>query len=181
MNQTRKIHQWTSRDKFLYFLAMIPFGIAFIGSIVLTATISIFFPIILIILFLVANFFQAGACVSCPYQGKFCPAILGVYLWNFLSTRIYKNRLFNQKFNKINASLAELCFLVILVLICISLFTLNILYPIIAIGLIILHFALFFAFICPKCGYNGTCPGGHTACKLSKKKCARYLGIEVDD
>ena len=162
-------YQWTKKDKFIYFLVMIPFLVAFIGSLVMMGRIAIILPIFVIILFLLTGVFQAGCCVGCPYRGKYCPAIFGIYPANIFSMWLYKNREFDQKFFNTNANMAETLLGVILILSGYFLATINWLYALAYVLLAVLHFALFMVFICPKCSYNETCPGGVFSCRLMKR------------
>ena len=153
-------YQWTKKDKWLYALSMLPFLVVFLGTIYLLSTFSVILALILVILFLVTNLFQAGCCVGCPYQGEYCPALCGVYLGNILSGILYKNRKFNQDFFNRNAQWGEL------------LLVLTILFPVYWIVrtswllmpvyflLLIAHFLLFMPTQCENCSYNTTCPGG---------------------
>jgi hypothetical protein len=153
-------YQWTRKDKWLYALSMIPFLIVFIGTAYLLTTYSIYLTLILVALYCITNIFQAGCCVGCPYQGKYCPALCGVYPGNLLSGILYKNRQFDEKFFNRNATAGETMVLVI------ALYPLYwiirtswILVPIYLL-LIMAHFAIFMPTQCEKCGYNTTCPGG---------------------
>ena len=87
-----KPYEWTKRDKWLYALSMIPFLIVFVGTAYLLATYSIYLAIILVVLYVITNIFQAGCCVGCPYRGRYCPALFGVYLGNLLIEGITSER-----------------------------------------------------------------------------------------
>jgi hypothetical protein len=155
-----KSYQWTAKDKWLYALSMIPFLIVFIGAAYLLSTYSIYLTITLIALYLITNIFQAGCCVGCPYRGKYCPALFGVYLGNLLSGILYKNRQFDEKFFKRNAAAGETMVLVIAVFPLYWIFQTSwVLVPIYLI-LIGAHLAIFMPTQCGKCSYNTTCPGG---------------------
>ncbi|MGD8456030.1 MAG: hypothetical protein PVF83_06580 [Anaerolineales bacterium] len=159
-------YQWTRKDKQLYALSMLPFVIVFIGTAYLLSTYSIYLALILVGLYLLTNVFQAGCCVGCPYRGKYCPALCGVYLGNLLSGFLYKNREFDQKFFDRNAAAGE------------TMVLLTALYPLywvartswilVPIYLLLLaaHFAIFMPTQCDKCAYNTTCPGGQTWLKF---------------
>ncbi len=88
-------YQWTTRDEWLYWLSMIPFLVVFIGAILLLSTYSVWLSVLLVFFYMLTNIFQAGCCVGCPYRGKYCPALFGVYLGNFLSGILYPNREFD--------------------------------------------------------------------------------------
>jgi hypothetical protein len=157
-----KPYEWTNKDKWLYALSMIPFLIVFIGTAYLLATYSIYLTIILVAMYILTNVFQAGCCVGCPYRGKYCPALFGVYLGNFLSGILYKNREFDEKFFKMNAAAGETMVLVIAVFPLYWVYRTSwVLVPIYLL-LIAAHLVLFMPTQCEKCSYNTTCPGGQT-------------------
>jgi hypothetical protein len=164
-------YKWTRHDKGLYVLSMIPFAIVFVGTAYLLATYSIYLLIILIALYIIINIFQAGCCVGCPYQGKYCPALGGVYLANMLSTVLYKNRQFDQKFYNRNATAAEINLLVMAIFPLYWVFKAGWYLVLLYVILLAAHFFLFMPTQCEKCSYNGTCPGGQTW-----KKCRGWLG-----
>lgn len=174
MDINKNVYRWTKRDKLYYFIILIPFLVGFIGAAIILATISIYLTFFLILLYIIANIFQAGCCVGCPYRGRYCPALCGVFLANFLSAVFYKNRKYNEKFFKINASFAEIFVLLIFIYCAVFLFFVHIFYTVAFLTLAILHFILFFSILCPKCSYNETCPGGQTSCKIFKKRCEKY-------
>jgi len=163
------MYQWSRRDKFLYSAILIPFLAAFIGAAYLLATVSIYLTVIFLLLCVIANFFQAGCCIGCPYRGKFCPAVFGMYLANFLSTTIYKKRNFEPRFFKVNATLTEISVIIALLFPIYWLLSLNWYYLVVFLSLIVVHIVLFYPIICPKCSYNDTCPGGQVVHQLLKK------------
>jgi hypothetical protein len=166
-------YQWTRKDKWLYALSMLPFVVVFIGTAYLLATYSIYLALILVGLYLITNIFQAGCCVGCPYRGNYCPALCGVYLGNFLSGILYKDKEFDQKFFERNAAAGETMVLIV------ALYPLYwvartgwILVPIYLL-LLVAHIAIFMPTQCEKCGYNTTCPGGQTWLR-----CRTYLRVK---
>jgi len=169
MSQDKNIYQWSNRDKFLYFVILIPLLVAFIEAAYLLATVSIYLTVIFFLLYLGLNFFQAGCCIGCPYRGKYCPAVFGIYLANFLSATIYKKRNFEPRFHRTNATLAGIFVMITFLFPVYWLLVSNWYYLAIFLVLIIGHIALFYPFICPKCSYNDTCPGGQAVQKLSSK------------
>ena len=162
-------YQWTGRDKFYYFLSLIPFIIGFLGAGYILATFSVYLLLLFVGLYLVANIFQAGACVGCPYRGRFCTAIFGVYLGNLISSKIYRKRSFEQHFFKINAEIASVVAIITLLLPIYWLFIYGWYYLIAYFVLTMIHIYLFYRLFCPKCSYRDTCPGGKTVNKLSKR------------
>lgn len=163
-------YQWTKRDKWLYALSLVPFLVVFVGAIILLGSYSIWLSIIFVFFYMLTNIFQAGCCVGCPYRGKYCPALFGVYLGNWLSGKLYPKRKFDQKFFERNAAAGEIMVLVIA------------LFPIywvvktswwllpIYLLLIVAHLVLFMPTQCEKCAFNETCPGG-----IAWRSCAAWL------
>lgn len=169
MTQGKCVYLWTSGDRRFYFLSLIPFLVAFIGAAYILATVSISLMVIFVVLYLIANLFQAGACVGCPYRGKFCPAVFGIYLSNVISSNIYKKRSFEQRFFNINANLASIM--------CIITFVFPIYWLVVSgwyyltsyLVLVLIYLFMFYPFFCPKCSYSDTCPGGRVIHKFSRK------------
>ena len=168
MSRNAGCYQWTGRDKCYYFLSLIPFVIGFAVAGYILATFSIYLLLIFLGFYVVANIFQAGACVGCPYRGKFCTAIFGVYLGNLISSSVYKKRSFEQRFFNINAEIASVAAVITLLLPTYWLFIYGWYYLISYFVLTITHIFLFYRLFCPKCSYSDTCPGGRTVHKLSK-------------
>jgi hypothetical protein len=166
-----KPYRWTGKDKLLYTLSMIPFLIVFVGTLYLLATYAFYLPLISAGLYILVNLFQAGCCVGCPYRGKYCPAFCGVYLGNFLSGMLYRDRQFDQRFFKRNATGGEITLLVWILFPLYWIFQTGwYLIPIYLI-LLALHAALFMPTQCAKCSYNTTCPGGQ-----AWRSCRQWLG-----
>jgi hypothetical protein len=151
---------------------MVPFAVVFFGTAYLLATYAVHLALILVTLYIITNIFQAGCCVGCPYQGKYCPALCGVYLGNLLSNILYKNREFDQTFFRMNANAAEIMVLVLLFYPVYWIYQSGWHLLLIYFGLIAAHFLLFMPTQCEKCTYNATCPGGQTW-----QKCRRQLRI----
>lgn len=168
--QNKVIYRWSKWDKLLYFISLIPFLVAFVGVAYLLSIVSIYLTIIFILLYSIINFFQAGCCIGCPYRGKYCPAFIGVYFGNFLSTIIYKKRNFELKFHRINTTLGEIFCIITLLFPVYWLILIDWRYLVVYIILIIIHIVIFLPFMCPKCSYNDICPGGQAARKLLRKK-----------
>ena len=170
MTEEKKDYQWTSRDKWLYALSLVPFLVVFIGALLLLSTYSIWLSVLLVVFYLMTCVFQAGCCIGCPYRGKYCPALFGIYFGNILSGILYPKREFDQEFFDRNAAAGEIMVLVIA------------LFPIywvvrtswwllpVYILLIAAHLVLFMPTQCEKCGYNEVCPGG-----IAWRSCAAWL------
>lgn len=162
-------YEWTGRDKLTYLLASTPFLVAFLGALALVATLSVYWTIALLALYLLGCFFQAGCCAGCPYRGRYCPALFGIFPANFISATLYRDREFDQRSFDRNAALAETVVAVITVLCCVLLFLIHWALVVGFLALGVLHLVLFFRQICPKCSYNEICPGGQAATKLGDK------------
>ena len=115
----------------------------------------------------------AGACVGCPYQGKYCPALFGVYLGNFLSGILYKDRKFDEKFFKRNAAAGETMVLVLVLFPLYWVFITGWYLVLIYLALIAAHLVIFMPTQCEKCSYNTTCPGG-----LTWRSCRKWFGFK---
>jgi len=113
MNQEPSHYQWTPRDKWLYWLSMIPFLVVFVGALMLLSSYSPWLALLEVVFYLITCVFQAACCIGCPYRGKYCPALFGIYLGNILSGILYPNREFDQKFFDKNAAAGEIMVLVI--------------------------------------------------------------------
>jgi hypothetical protein len=154
------VYEWTRKDRWLYALAMLPFVVVFIGTSYLLATHAIFLFFVFLGLYIITNIFQAGCCVGCPYRGRYCPALCGIYLGNILSSILYKHRRFEPGFFKINATAGEVMIVVVGIYpLYWILQTAWYLVPV-YVMLIATHFVLFMSTQCEKCSYNMTCPGG---------------------
>jgi hypothetical protein len=169
MNQNKGVYLWSNQDKLLYFAILLPFLVAFIGAAYLLATVSIYLTVIFLLLYVMTSFFQAGCCIGCPYRGRFCPAVFGVYLANFLSAAIYKQRNFEPRFFRTNAMLAEISAIILFLFPIYWLILLNWYYVVIFAILMVVHVVAFFPVMCPNCSYHDTCPGGQVVLKLSGK------------
>lgn len=153
-------YQWTNRDKWRYFISMVPFTIVFLGTIYLLSTYGIILPILLILMFLVTNVFQAGCCIGCPYRGEYCPALCGVYIGNLLSGLLYKDRQFDQAFFDRNAKGGEVMLFLTILFPVYWIFMTSWILVLVYFLLLFAHFLLFMSTQCIKCSYNETCPGG---------------------
>jgi len=136
-------HAWSRRDRGIYAVAMIPFLVAFVGTAVITAGLAWYLPVILVALHIATSFFQAACCVGCPYRGKFCPAIFGIYLGNVLSMLLYSHRTHDPVRFKRNAMLAEIGCIITLLFAAISVAFASIWYVLALLVLLALHVAVF--------------------------------------
>lgn len=168
-------YEWTRKDRLLYALAMIPFLITFLGTIYILSTYAIYLAILSAGLYVLVNLFQAGCCVGCPYRGKYCPAFCGVYLGNYLSGILYKDRPFDKRVFERNATAGEATLLIWFLFPLYWVFQTGwYLVPIYLI-LVLIHVLLFLPTQCAKCGYNTVCPGGQAWQSLRKR--FRFLDV----
>lgn len=163
-------YQWKVSDKIKYAVSLIPFLIGFIGTIYILSSISLYPVIAYVGLYIMLNIFQAGACTGCPYRGRYCPLIFGVYLGNIFSTILYRSRVLDMRAIKLQGGIAEWVLYIQLLFPVCWLFMVAWYYPLVYAGLMILHFVLFMPNQCEKCSYNDTCPGG-----IAWKKCKTFL------
>jgi hypothetical protein len=166
MTHCRQVYEWSRRDKVVYSVALAPFVVALVMAACLLATHAFYLTIVFLLLYLMVNFFQAGCCVGCPYRGRYCPAVFGIYLANFISARAYAGRTFDSRFFKLNADLAEAFLLAVLLFPVYWLVSSSWVYLVVYVVLILLHAGLFFPTMCVKCSYNDTCPGGQTTLRV---------------
>jgi small-conductance mechanosensitive channel len=155
-------YEWTHADKRRYTVALVPFVFASIMTTIVLSRISIWLVAAWAGIYLLINVFQAGCCVGCPYRGRYCPAIMGIYLSNWLSHRIYEDREFDQAFFQRNATAAEVVLVVFILFPVYWLWSSAwVLIPA-YFALLAAHFVLFMPTQCEHCSFNDTCPGGQT-------------------
>lgn len=164
------VHQWSGRDRLVYLATLAPFVVAFVGAAYVLSTFSVYLTLTFVLLYVALNVFQAGCCIGCPYRGKFCPAVFGMYSANVISASFYGRRTHDPRFFRVNANLAEVSLAATLVFPIYWLAESNWVYAVAFLALAGLHAVTFFPAMCLKCGYNDTCPGGQTTAKLLKKR-----------
>ena len=153
-------YHWTRKDKVIYGISLIPFLAAFGGAGYLLWKTSWIWLALFVSLYIITNIFQAGACTGCPYRGKYCPPVFGVYLGNYLSTVLYRNREIDMDFIAKQAKMGEVMMYLTILFPIYFLFVFSWYYPLIYGGLLVLHLAAFMPTQCEKCSYNDVCPGG---------------------
>lgn len=179
MGCQKKVYAWTRRDKLIYAGTLVSFFVAFFGALILLGTISLWLSLILVGLYLLGNIFQAACCVGCPYRGKYCPALFGVYLGNWLSVRLYAGRTFDERFFERNATGGELSIVGMVLVAAVGLATLNIWYTAALLVLVALHLGLYVTLICPSCSYRDTCPMGKLSCRVMGRSKSRQVPGQV--
>jgi hypothetical protein len=155
-------YEWTTRDKRRYVLALLPFGIAVVITAIVLTSIQVWLFFAWAGLYLLVNLFQAGCCVGCPYRGRYCPAILGIYLSNWLSRTIYPDRDFDPTFFQRNATVAEFALIIFVVFPLRWLWSAGWGFAAVYLLMLASHFVMFMPTQCEHCSYNETCPGGRT-------------------
>jgi hypothetical protein len=155
-----EIYEWTPQDKRRYALAMAPFVLAALMAALVLLSHSVWLVVAWVGLFLLLNLFQAACCVGCPYRGRYCPAVLGVYLGNRLSNWLYRDRTFDQASFDRNAAAGEITMVLFLIFPIYWLWSSALILAVLYLVLLVGHFALFLPTQCEHCSYNETCPGG---------------------
>lgn len=168
--KTCKSYRWTASDKWYYFLSLVPVLIGFAGVVFILSTYSIALVFVFLGLYFLTSIFQAGVCVGCPYRGKFCPAVIGIYIGNIISQVIYPNRAPNKRFIETNIKLGETFVTITLLMPVYWLFSYGWYYLAFYIIAILIHLIFFYKVFCPKCSYKETCPGGKATYALNNRK-----------
>ena len=163
-------YNWTKKDKWLYALSLIPVFIMFFLGFKVMVPICIYMFIIWILIYIIVNIFQAACCIGCPYKGKYCPPIFGIYMSNILSDYLYRDFESEPDFFKKNAKGGEISLLIFLLYPTYWLFITDWTYLLLYLSMIILHLVIFMPIQCRKCSYNKICPGGKSYLYLCRGK-----------
>jgi hypothetical protein len=164
MCQSQNSHQWTKKDRVRHSIPATPLILFYIGSIYLLAKESIELVALFLLLWVGVNLAVAGICVGCPYRGGYCPGLSQLYFAPLLSKILYPNR---DQIRGLRSFKSELTLLGVLglghyVFTFYWLFRLYLqpspLAVLLLLALLIVHMPLSFFIICPKGGYNDTCP-----------------------
>ena len=164
MSQTKHVYQWSRQDHVLHLLPAIPLIAFYIGSTYLLAIWSVYLAGVFLLLWVGVNVSVAGICAGCPYRGGYCPGVYQLYFAPFLSMVMYKDkeRVSGARSFKVNLALLGIFGMGGYVFAFYWLFRLYWQeHPLVVLGLLallLLHMPLSFFFLCPKCGYNDTCP-----------------------
>lgn len=151
---------WRVRDHTLYLVVLIPALAAIIGAAWFLFSTAWWLGAIYLGLLLGVHLAQARCCVGCPYRGRFCPAIFGVYLANPLSKLLYPDTPHTKKAYD-RAAAVGISFVTAIALFPLWwLFSAAWWYGAVYLGLLLIHAAVFFPTFCPRCEYRETCPGG---------------------
>lgn len=160
-------HHWSARERLYYVLLLIPALAALIGAAWFLFSNAWWPGAIYIFLILGVHVAQARCCVGCPYRGRFCPAIYGVYLANPLSRLLFRDAVHTRQTYDRAAAFGISFVVAILLFPLYWLYTAAWWYAALYVALLLLHTLIFFPTFCPKCAYRETCPGGRFA--ASKK------------
>ena len=110
------------------------------------------------------NVSVAGICAECPYRGGYCPGVCQLYFAPFLSMVMYRDteRGSGARSFKVNLALLGVFGIGSYIFGFYWLFRLywqeHSLVVLGLLALLLLHMPLSFFMLCPKCGYNDTCP-----------------------
>jgi hypothetical protein len=164
MKQNRQVYQWSKRDRWMHLLPAIPLAVFNFGTIYLLGIHSIYRMGIFLLLWVATNFAIVGICAGCPYRGGYCPGISQLFFAPFLSTLICKGEERNSGGRSFKVNLVLLGVFGVGSYIY-AFFWLFVLYwnefawvVLVLLGCLLLHMPLSFFILCPKCGYNDTCP-----------------------
>ena len=135
-------------------------------------TISPILSFIIIGLYLATSYFQAYCCVyqECPYIGKFCPAVSGIYVGNILAKHLYSkdSSKSEKKFNR-HKNLGIFFWLAMAFFPLYWIYLLGIEYAILYFIFQLGYYLFFGLTICPSCAIRNTCPGGQLQKMVFKK------------
>jgi len=164
MNEDRQVYQWSRQDRVLHLLPAIPLVVFYVGTVYLLAVSSIQLVGIFLLLWVATNLAISGICAGCPYRGGYCPGVSQLYFAPFLSAVMCKS---NKKSStprsfKVNLALLGVFGIGSYLFAFYWLFVLyrseHAIVVLALLGLLMLHMPLSFFILCPKCGYNDTCP-----------------------
>jgi hypothetical protein len=164
MSQKKQAYQWSKRDRALHLLPAIPVVAFYVGAAYLLAVASAYLAGAFLLLWVGVNWVVAGICAGCPYRGGYCPGLCQGYFAPFLSAVIYRNgeRKAGSRSSKANLVALGVLGLGSYVFAFYWLFRLyweaHPLVVLALLALLIVHMPLSFFLLCPKCGYNDTCP-----------------------
>jgi hypothetical protein len=162
MNANKQVYQWSKQDRVLHLLPAIPLVVFYVGTAYLLAISSIYLVGIFLLLWIATNVAIAGICAGCPYRGGYCPGVSQLYFAPFLSAMMYKDKSSGTRSFRVNLALLGVFGIGSYLF---AFYWLFVLYwpkraPVVLAlpGLLVLHMPLSFFILCPKCGYNDTCP-----------------------
>jgi hypothetical protein len=162
VNQNNQVYQWSKRDKVLHLLPAIPLALFYAGTVYLLAARSIYLVGIFLLLWVATNVAIAGICTGCPYRGGYCPGISQLYFAPFLSAAMCKDQNSSARSFKINLALLGVfgigSYLFTFYWLFVLYWSQRAIVVLALLGLLVIYMPLSFFILCPKCGYNDTCP-----------------------
>jgi hypothetical protein len=164
VNEHKQVYQWSKQDRVLHLLPAIPLVVFYAGTIYLLAVRSLLLAGIFLLFWIATNFAIAGICAGCPYRGRYCPGLSQLYFAPFLSAVIYtgKRKSSDPRSFKVNLALLSVFGVGSYLFAFYWLFLLywpeHALVVLALLGSLVLHMPLSFFILCPKCGYQDTCP-----------------------
>jgi hypothetical protein len=164
VNEDKQVYQWSRQDKALHLLPAIPLAIFYAGTVYLLAVISIRLAGVFLLLWVATNIAVAGICAGCPYCGGYCPGVVQLYFAPFLAALMCKGkkRSSGVRSFKINVTLLGVfgivSYLFAFYWLFVEYWPERAIVVLALLGLLVLHMPLSFFVLCPKCGYNDTCP-----------------------
>jgi hypothetical protein len=164
MNENRQVYQWSKRDKVMHLLPATPLAVFYIGTVYLLAVRSIYLVGVFLLLWIATNIAIAGICAGCPYRGGYCPGVSQLYFAPFLSAMMWKSQQRSSGPRSFRLNLALLgvfgigSYLFAFYWLFVLYWSERAIVVLTLLGLLILHMPLSFFILCPKCGYNDTCP-----------------------
>ncbi len=147
-----------------HLLPAIPLTVFYVGTVYLLAVSSIHLAGIFLLLWVATNFAIAGICAGCPYRGGYCPGVSQLYFAPFLSAVICRSKKKSTGARSVNVNLALLgvfgigSYLFAFYWLFVLYWSERAIVVLTLLGLLMLHMPLSFFLLCPKCGYNDTCP-----------------------
>jgi hypothetical protein len=164
VNDDVHVYAWSAQDKALHLLPAIPLVLFYAGTVYLLAARSLLLVGGFLLLWMATNVAVVGICAGCPYRGGYCPGLSQLYFAPFLSALLWPGRKPSSGLRSFKVNLALLGLFGIGSYLFAFYWLFTAYWPERAVvvlsllGLLILHMPLSFFLLCPKCGYNETCP-----------------------
>jgi hypothetical protein len=152
------------RRKGLYFVLTVPFVLIMLAVFIYLWRYSFLLSLAYLGFYFMTSFFQAYCCAyqDCPYVGKFCPAVIGIYPGNMFAKWLYSNKKIVRSKKKFEQSVTWALVgwggLIILPLYWLS--RLSIWWAVGYAAAHVVYTLIFWLTICPVCAIRNTCPGG---------------------
>jgi hypothetical protein len=164
VNESKQVYQWSKQDRVLHLLPAIPLVVFYVGTVYLLAAYSIYLVVMFLLLWIATNVAVVGICAGCPYRGGYCPGVSQLYFAPFLSAVMCRGNRSGSGARSFKVNLALLgvfgigSYLFAFYWLFVLYWPERAIVVLVLLGLLILHMPLSFFLLCPKCGYNDTCP-----------------------